>query len=92
MGFFFIKTLVFCFQDVAIGRLSVTEQEAIIVEDLLLCMLVSIDLNKYPRNRNILIEKGIEGKFIKTPSLTDKQAQRSFHIDRSLGQINQIFN
>ncbi|CAF1011178.1 unnamed protein product [Adineta steineri] len=52
--------------DVAIGRLSVMEQEAIIVEDLLLCML------------------GIEGKFIKTPSLTDKQAQRSFHIDRSL--------
>ncbi|CAF1021358.1 unnamed protein product [Rotaria sp. Silwood1] len=52
--------------DVAIGRLSVIEQEAIIVEDLLLCML------------------GIEGKFIKTPSLTDKQAQRSFHIDRSL--------
>ncbi|CAF3021039.1 unnamed protein product [Rotaria sp. Silwood2] len=54
--------------DVAIGRLSVIEQEAIIVEDLLLCML------------------GIEGKFIKTPSLTDKQAQRSFHIDRSLDQ------
>ncbi|CAF0999098.1 unnamed protein product, partial [Didymodactylos carnosus] len=29
---------------------------------------------------------GIEGKFIKTPSLslTDKQAERSFHIDRSL--------
>ncbi|CAF0745851.1 unnamed protein product [Adineta ricciae] len=52
--------------DVAIGRLSVAEQEAIIVEDLLLCML------------------GIEGKYIKTPSLTDKQAQRSFHIDRSL--------
>ncbi|CAF4422889.1 unnamed protein product [Rotaria socialis] len=52
--------------DVAIGRLSVIEQEAIIVEDLLLCML------------------GVEGKFIKTPSLTDKQAQRSFHIDRSL--------
>ncbi|CAF4649683.1 unnamed protein product, partial [Rotaria magnacalcarata] len=30
---------------------------------------------------------GVEGKFIKTPSLTDKQAQRSFHIDRSLGII-----
>jgi len=52
--------------DVAIGRLSVIEQEAIIVEDLLLCML------------------GVEGKFIKTPTLTDKQGQRSFHIDRSL--------
>jgi hypothetical protein len=34
-----------------------------------------------------LFEKGVEGKFIKTPSLTDKQAQRSFHIDRSLGKI-----
>ncbi len=34
-----------------------------------------------------MFEKGVEGKFIKTPSLTDKQAQRSFHIDRSLGKI-----
>jgi len=39
---------------------------------------------------NVLISKGIEGKFIKTPSLTDKQAQRSFHIDRSLGKISKI--
>lgn len=29
------------FEDVGIGRLSVIEQEAVIVEDLLLCMLVS---------------------------------------------------
>ncbi len=28
--------------------------------------------------------KGIEGKFIKTPSLIDKHAERTFHIDRSL--------
>ncbi len=35
-----------------------------------------------------MIFKGIEGKFIKTPSITEKQAQRSFHIDRSLGKIN----
>ncbi len=27
---------------------------------------------------------GIEGKFIKTPSLIDKHAERTFHIDRSL--------
>ncbi len=43
-SFFFFVKLQFSlfFKDVAIGRLSVIEQEAIIVEDLLLCMLVSI--------------------------------------------------
>jgi hypothetical protein len=44
---FALETIQFCerflpVKDVAIGRLSVMEQEAIIVEDLLLCMLVSI--------------------------------------------------
>ena len=39
---------------------------------------------------NMIIEdllncmSGIEGKFIKTPSLIDKHAERTFHIDRSL--------
>ena len=28
--------------------------------------------------------KGFEGKLIKTPSLIDKHADRTFHIDRSL--------
>jgi hypothetical protein len=43
------KLLLCSSKDVAIGRLSVMEQEAIIVEDLLLCMLVSISIriNKY---------------------------------------------
>ena len=39
------------------------------------------------KNRHVSISKGIEGKFIKTPSLTDKKDQRTFHIDRSLGKI-----
>lgn len=39
---------------------------------------------------NVIIEdllncmSGIEGKYIKTPSLIDKHAERTFHIDRSL--------
>jgi len=45
----------------------------------------------FDKSRILLIFKGIEGKFIKTPSITEKQAQRSFHIDRSLGKINKIF-
>ncbi len=45
-------------KDVAIGRLSVTEQEAIIVEDLLLCMLVSIYLNRLLKIILCLFNKG----------------------------------
>ena len=30
------------------------------------------------------MQKGVEGKFIKTPSLLDRHAERTFHIDRSL--------
>ena len=63
------------------------EQEAIIVEDLLLCMLVSTDSRV--RAAVFICDQGVEGKFIKTPSLTDKQAQRSFHIDRSLGRTSE---
>jgi hypothetical protein len=61
------------------------EQEAVIVEDLLLCMLVSAD-SRVGAAHSFVCDQGVEGKFIKTPSLTDKQAQRSFHIDRSLGR------
>lgn len=43
--FISINLVSYLSQDVAIGRLSVGEQEAIIVEDLLLCMLVST--NRY---------------------------------------------
>ena len=49
---------------------------------------LALHASKYqpkPNHSTSLSNKGIEGKFIKTPSLTDKQAQRSFHIDRSLG-------
>lgn len=52
--------------DSDVGKLSLTQQEDMIIEDLLNCM------------------SGIEGKYIKTPSLIDKHAERTFHIDRSL--------
>lgn len=32
----------------------------------------------------LIFKQGIEGKYIKTPSLIDKHAERTFHIDRSL--------
>ena len=46
------------------------------------CELKIECINRIKINLNIL--KGIEGKYIKTPSLTDKYGERTFHIDRSL--------
>jgi hypothetical protein len=44
--------------DVAIGRLSVMEQERVIVEDLLLCMLVSISLKSILKKYSCIYFKG----------------------------------
>lgn len=36
------------------------------------------------KHLKIIFVKGFEGKFIKTPSLGDRHAERTFHIERSL--------
>jgi gamma-tubulin complex component 2 len=54
--------------DNEVNKLPMSQQENMIIEDLLNCMV------------------GIEGKFIKTPSLIDEHAERTFHINRSLDQ------
>lgn len=45
---------------------------------------VSRDIDDRTINNIWILLKGIEGKFIKTPTPIDKHAERTFHIDRSL--------
>ncbi len=74
-------------KDSEISKLSISLQEDMIIEDLLNCMSVC-DTNKddifYPIELKFILLKGIEGKYIRTPCLIDRHAERAFHVDRLL--------